>query len=279
MGEVIVHDTSNVLQAQYGIMFLIVIAIIATALVLYVRRNNRLMRELLNKQNHEDFQEFKETIINMNKGLVDEIVEVLKDDGGDHLYPDKQEKLRDHQEELLNTFAKLRRVIKDDLYATMNNTGACRTALYLFHNGTRSTEGISFLKISCIGERTLIGSGVKEQILNHSNMPVNIFDNMDDKLIENGRYVVMNDTKTMQTSRAQFISASKIRYSQAVGIYDSSNNILGFVLAEFDHAYNKTTSDTEYGIIKEFTKKISPILSFSEYADLTLKTTINIENK
>ena len=271
MNEVVVHDTSTVLLMQYCIIFLIVIIIAIIGLVLYIKRNNRLMSELLNEQNHEDFQEFKETIANMNKGLVDEIVDVLKDDG-EHSHSDKQEKLKDHQEELLNTFAKLRRVIKDDLYATMHHTGACRTALYLFHNGTRSTEGISFLKISCIGERTLVGSGVKEQILNHSNMPVNIFDNMYDKLIENGRYVVMNDEKTMQTSRAQFISASKIRYSQAIGIYDSSNNILGFVLAEFDHAYNKAASDTEYAVLKDFTKKISPILSFSEYADLTLKT-------
>ena len=271
MNEVVVHDTSTVLLMQYCIIFLIVIIIAIIGLVLYIKRNNRLMSELLNEQNHEDFQEFKETIANMNKGLVDEIVDVLKDDG-EHSHSDKQEKLKDHQEELLNTFAKLRRVIKDDLYATMHHTGACRTALYLFHNGTRSTEGISFLKISCIGERTLVGSGVKEQILNHSNMPVNIFDNMYDKLIENGRYVVMNDEKTMQTSRAQFISATKIRYSQAIGIYDSSNNILGFVLAEFDHAYNKAASDTEYAVLKDFTKKISPILSFSEYADLTLKT-------
>ena len=271
MNEVVAHDTSTVLLMQYCIIFLIVIIIAIIGLVLYIKRNNRLMSELLNEQNHEDFQEFKETIANMNKGLVDEIVDVLKDDG-EHSHSDKQEKLKDHQEELLNTFAKLRRVIKDDLYATMHHTGACRTALYLFHNGTRSTEGISFLKISCIGERTLVGSGVKEQILNHSNMPVNIFDNMYDKLIENGRYVVMNDEKTMQTSRAQFISASKIRYSQAIGIYDSSNNILGFVLAEFDHAYNKAASDTEYAVLKDFTKKISPILSFSEYADLTLKT-------
>lgn len=271
MNEVVAHDTSTVLLMQYCIIFLIVIIIAIIGLVLYIKRNNRLMSELLNEQNHEDFQEFKETIANMNKGLVDEIVDVLKDDG-EHSHSDKQEKLKDHQEELLNTFAKLRRVIKDDLYATMHHTGACRTALYLFHNGTRSTEGISFLKISCIGERTLVGSGVKEQILNHSNMPVNIFDNMYDKLIENGRYVVMNDEKTMQTSRAQFISASKIRYSQAIGIYDSSNNILGFVLAEFDHVYNKAASDTEYAVLKDFTKKISPILSFSEYADLTLKT-------
>ena len=276
MDDVIVHDTSTVLM-QYCIIFLVIIAIVIIGLILYVRRNNRIISELINKQNHEDFQEFKETIVNMNKGLVDEIVDVLKDDG-EYLHSDKQEKLKDHQEELLNTFAKLRRVIKDDLYTTMNSTGSCRTALYLFHNGTRSTKGISFLKISCIGERTLIGSGVKEQILNHSNMLVNIFDNMYEKLIENGRYVVMNDPETMQTSRSQFISAVKIRYSQAIGIYDSSNNILGFILAEFDHAYIKSTSDTEYAILKDFAKKVSPILSFSEYADLTLRTKTNTEN-
>ena len=270
------HDASTGFLMHYYITFLLIIAIAIIALIYYVKRNNKIMRELLKKQNHEEFQEFKNTIANMNKGLVDEIVDIFKDDD---MHLNNQEKHTDHQRELLNTFSKLRNVIKEDLYTTMNTTCASRTALYLFHNGTRSSQGISFIKISCIGERTLIGSGVKEQILNHSNMPVNIFDNMYEKLIENGRYVIINNPETMQTSRSQFISASKIHYSQAIGIYDSSNNILGFVLAEFDHSYTKAVSDSEYAVLKDFSKKISPILSFSEYADLTLKANSDDNDK
>lgn len=277
MNNIAMPTTQSWLLMQYYVILLIVICIIVIGLIIYVRRNNKIITELLRQQNHEELNTFKHSIESMNKGLVDDIIDVLKDDNIAH--QDKHETIKGHQEELLNTFTKLKHIIKDDLYSTMHATGACRTALYLFHNGTKSTEGISFVKISCIGERTLIGSGVKEQILNHTNMPVNMFDNMYEKLIENGKYIIMNNTETMQTSRQQFISAAKIRYSQAIAIYDSSNNILGFVLAEFDHAYNKTISDTETTILKEFSKKISPILSFSEYADLTLKARINNSNE
>ena len=153
----------------------------------------------------------------------------------------------------------------------MSRTGACRTALYLLHNGQKSASGVSFIKVSCVGERALVGSGIKEQIVNHSNMPINIFDNMFEKLIENGKYIIMNDAETANSSRSQFLSSPKVHYSYAVSIYDNSNNILGFVLAEFDRAYNKHESDEEYAILKEFADKIGPILSFTEYTDLTLE--------
>jgi hypothetical protein len=96
-----------------------------------------------------------------------------------------------------------------------------------------------------------------------------------DKLIENGKYLIMNDEETMQTARSQFISSSKIKYSYAVSIYDTSNNILGFVLAEFDHIYTKNTSEEEYEALKNFCARISPILSFTEYADMTVKASSN----
>ena len=253
------------------VMLFLMIIVAVVGVFFYVRHNNKLMKETLKKQNHEEFLTFRKDIENMNKELVANVTNSIKEDTSNTVPVLQQQQ---PQEDLLTTFSKIRSIIKDDLYITMNKTQACRTALYLFHNGTKSTKGLSFLKVSCIGERTLIGSGVKEQILNHNNMPVNIFDNMINKLIENGRYVIMNDEQTMQTARAQFISASKIRYSQAISIFDTNNNILGFILAEFDHTYTKQLSDEEYSKIKELCIKIAPILSFSNYADLTLNNKI-----
>ena len=97
-----------------------------------------------------------------------------------------------------------------------------------------------------------------------------ILDNMIENLVDNGKYIVMNDEETMQTARSQFISSSKIRYSYMVSIYDYTNNMLGFVLAEY--VYTKNESDKEYAALKELADKIAPILSFSEYSKLTLST-------
>ena len=256
----------------FVILFLIAAAVIG--IVVYIHKNNKMMQKTLKKENHIEFESFKNTIENMNRGLVDSVVDILRDQDNSYRKPQtKVEEAKSNQEELLKTFARLKNVIKEDLYATMKIIKSSRTALYLFHNGTRSTQGISFVKMSCIGEKVVVGSGIKEQILNHSNMPVNLFDNMFEKLMENGKYVIMNDEETMNTARAKFISANKIRYSIAVAIYDHSNNILGFVLAEFDHPYSKNLFDIESIDLKTFADKIAPLLSFSEYADLTLQNT------
>lgn len=258
-------------------ILLIILAVVAV--IVYVHKNNELMKKTLKEQNNKTFESFRDTIQNINTGLADTVIDALRD--STHIPMTKAEEEKYNREELLNTFARIRDVIKDDLYSAMKSTNACRTALYLFHNGVKSTNGIHLLKVSCIGEKTLIGSGIQEQILNHSNMPINLFDNMFEKLTEHGKYIIINDDETMNSARGKFISAAKIRYAIATAIYDNSNRILGFILAEFDHNYTKNISDAEFNELKKLSDKIAPILSFSEYADLTLQNTgsNNIEEK
>lgn len=263
----------------YTLFLLLIIGIIVILVINYVHHINDQFRTRLEKQNKKSFDNFKSTIEEMNNKLLQEVIATIHTNSDADVSLSKEEQYQQHQKELLFTFSKLRQIIKDDLYKTMNDVEACRTALYLFHNGQQSTAGVSFIKVSCVGEKILIGSGVKERILNHANMPINIFDNMLENLINNGKYIVMNDDITMQTARAQFISSNKVKYSQMVAIYDSSNNILGFVLAEFDHNYNKNTADAEFGALKDLAYKIAPILSFSEYIKLTTKTSIDLPQR
>ena len=255
----------NALQPQLIALIIALVCVVilgCVLIVVYIRYNNTKIQSNLLKKQQDDLESFEASISEMNRELLKQIADLVAKSRG--------EEIRDHHAELLNTFSRLRLIIKDDLYSTMNSTGSCRTALYLLHNGQKSASGISFIKVSCVGERTLVGSGIKEQIINHSNMPINIFDNMLVKLMDNGRYVIMNDEETMQSARSQFISASKILYSQAVSIFDSNNNILGFVLAEFDHSYNKLTADDEYKALKKLSIKIAPILAFSDYVNINI---------
>ena len=161
----------------FGIsLALICLAVIGV--IIYVHKNNKIMKETLKKQSHDEFDSFRSTIENMNRGLVDNVVDILRDHEVDKQSDSKplskMDEVKKNKEELLNTFTRLKKVIKEDLYSTMKITGASRTALYLFHNGTRSTQGISFVKVSCIGEKIVVGSGIKEQILSHANLPVNM---------------------------------------------------------------------------------------------------------
>jgi len=172
---------------------------------------------------------------------------------------------------LIEIFHRIKSIANDDLYSNMGAAKACRIAIYLFHNGTKTFNGLSFLKISCVGEKMLSGSGIKERIVKHTNMSVNILDDMYEEIVNNGRYLIINnETDADESSEQEFISSNKIKYAQLVCIYDAENNALGFISAEFDHEYNKTIADEEFEILKDFSNKLSPVLSFTNYAELTV---------
>lgn len=189
---------------------------------------------------------------------------------------DHQQKLKDSLENtnphleksLLTTFIKLRMAIKENCANAMSSIDAARLAIYLFHNGTYSTHGINFFKISCICEKISIGNGVKERMLEHSNIPINLFDEMIEKLIDNNRYIIINDEDTKNSNKKIFISADKIKYTQLIAIYDINNNMLGFVCAEMIHPYSKELADKERDIIEVLVKQLVPVLSYSEYVEL-----------
>ena len=235
------------LPVSCSVIIVILIAIVALIGFLYIKYSNRKIKEAMHQQT-EDLNAFKASIEQMNKNLLESIAGVMNKE----LRDNNEDQTHKHQQELMSTFDKVRQITRDDLFSALNSTSACRIALYLLHNGTKSINGISFLKISCIGERTLPGSGIREQIMNHTNMPINI-------------------EETMLTARSQFISHSKIQYSQAVAIYDTSNNIIGFILGEYDSIYTKENSDIEYKDLKALAQKISPILTISDYSKIAAK--------
>ena len=259
------------------LIFLVALAVLGV--IVYVHRNNELMKTILKNQNHKEFESFRDTIKDMNSGLVNNIIEILRDKETNKQHIEPKNGVNYTQQELLNTFSRLRNLIKEDLSGAINTTKACRIALYLFHNGTKSTQGISFVKVSWIGEKIVVGSGIKERIIDHSALPINLFDDMINKLIENGKYIIINDSDVAQTNKAKFISNYRIRYVILTCLYDNNNNVLGFVLGEFDHAYTKALSDKETEELQVFAAKISPLLSFSEYAEITLKNPNNTDEQ
>lgn len=166
---------------------------------------------------------------------------------------------------LMSIFIKLREAIKENCVSTMNQIGAARIAIYLFHNGVRSTHGISFFKMSCICEKVAIGSGIRERMIEHTNIPINLFDEMVDRLVTYNRYIIMNNDENQETNHKIFISADKIYYTQLITIYDINNNMLGFVAVEMDKPYSKDEADKEKEILDELAKQLVPVLSYSDY--------------
>ena len=75
------------------------------------------------------------------------------------------------------------------------------------------------------------------------------------------------------SSHELFVCAEKISYTQCVAIFDVNNNILGFVLAEMEHPYNRETALQEKDKLDILLSQLVPILSYSEYVNTTIEAT------
>lgn len=255
----------------YIINFLPIIILVVIVIWLFnlIKRNNNYINTLIQTQN-KLLDAFKTDIVQYNERLMSQFLKasIMTDDNNNHVYC---------YDDLYNLFKKIKDISNIDLHDTMLITKAVRVAIYLFHNGSKTPNGFSFLKLSCIGERIQPGSGIKEQILFHSNVMVNIYDSVYDELFNNGRALIINTGEEEPDDTIFISSMTKTKYTQLVCIYDNNNNVVGFILAEFNHTYNKNIADDEYEKIKELCDKISPVLSFTDYANLTL--TLNKDDK
>lgn len=249
------------------------IALIAFALIVFaiiviiLWHTNKRLFKIFTEQVTEDFKNYKSQLEAQNKTFAKQIMETVAKQ--QHYYDNQQHLDKD----LFNTFVKLRNSIKENCAVTMTSIKASRLAIYLFHNGTHSTHGINFFKMSCICEKVAIGSGVRERLIEHSNIPINLFDDMIDKLITNGRYLIMNDENLGSSSHKIFISSNKIKYAQTVAIFDINNNILGFVVSEMEHNYVRETALAEKEKLELLTSQLVPILAYSEYVNTTIEAT------
>ena len=157
------------------ILFLIVIMVSFGIFLMY--HNKKTLQDLKVSINN-DYAIYKDALQEQNDALTKQLLKQISDSNSDAA-KDGIEKSKN----LMNIFVKLREATRENCVNTMNQIGAARIALYLFHNGTHSTHGINFIKMSCICEKVAIGSGIRERMMEHTNIPINLFDDMIDKLL------------------------------------------------------------------------------------------------
>ena len=253
-----VGETASAID-KYG-PYAVILAVVLVLFYFIIRSNNKALRKFEDKM-LETSEAYRESIAEQNNTLIEQLLNTANNVN------------IDHQKQLFDTFIKLRTAIKDSCKSTMMDLKADRLAIYLFHNGSHSTHGINFFKMSCICESIVIGSGIRERSTEHSNIPINLLDDMVEELIVNGRYNIINDSTIDNTNRKIFKSNSNIKYSKCVSIFDENNNIMGFALADFEHELDPETDKKEFKIMKAFTKQICPILSYSNYIDININKT------
>lgn len=248
------------------LILLIIVCIILISFTIFIVIYNRKLMQKFNASIGDKYDNYKNELKEQNDTLAKQLLKQLSQDaisgatkGGITI-----------EKNLMGIFVRLRESIKENCVSTMNQIGAARIAIYLFHNGVHSTHGIDFFKMSCICEKVAIGSGIRERMIEHTNIPINLFDEMIEKLLHNNRYIIMNNEELQETNHRIFISADKIKYAQLVTIYDINNNMLGFVAVEMDKPFSKDEVDREREILDELVKQLVPVLSYSDY--ISIKT-------
>lgn len=252
------------LDAQNLILPLILLVAICTLLTLItviIVFFNRKSMEKFSTSINNNYTNYKNELKEQNDTLVKQLLQQVS--GQDNTKDNNS-----NGKSLMNVFIKLRESIKENCVNTMNQIGAARIAIYLFHNGVHSTHGIDFFKMSCMCEKVTIGSGIRERMIEHTNIPINLFDEMIEKLLHNNRYIIMNNEEIQDNNHKIFISADKIRYTQLVTIYDINNNMLGFVAVEMDRPFSKDEADKEKEILDSLVKQLVPVLSYSDYMSI-----------
>lgn len=240
---------------EYGPYTVLLSVFIVIFLVLIIHSNNsqKKMIENIIKSN----ENYCDAIKKQNEELLEKIVE---NSDRERTYDEK---------DLASIFVKLNTTLKSECQKAQRNLRADCMCVYVLHNGMHSSHGLPFFKMSCICEWIKKGSGIHSRIREHSNLPINLFDQLMIGLFQNGEYFI--DAKAVGSSNlSMFINGPRVVNCVCIPIYDSENKIMGFIAADF--SYEVISDKVRLQEIKEkmwsLASIIKPVLDYSDYQNI-----------
>lgn len=169
------------------------------------------------------------------------------------------------EEDIVEIFTKLNDIFREECKKINKKTGASRTAIYVFHNGTVASHGLPFFKMTCVSEWISRNSGFSEQMSKHTNLNLALFSSLINVLYNNGEYVsIIGDNNVPEPYTYAFIS-DRAKTSIFVCVYDGNNRIMAFINAEFKEIINDSEIDDIKLLVRDSCAKIRPVLEFSSY--------------
>ena len=194
-------------------------------------------------------------IMDQQQILLNKIIENEKDG-------DDEDDLK--EKNLVELFVNIDNSTKDVLKKINHEIDASRLSIYVFHNGSYSSHGLPFFKVSCISEIIKKNCGIVTRIKEHTNLPLSMFNTSIEELFNNGK-VVIEDVASIENEYPvlfNILNNSSIKSGCGIAIYDHDNNILGVIIAEFKE--KKDNLDKEVNTLIEYCTFLEPILTYSK---------------
>lgn len=252
LASTVVGDSVNLAKAidEYGPIAVIIgvfIAIVIFMILSNYNSNKKLIEALL-----ENTKEYQESIKKQNDELIERI----------------SKKDQNKEKDLTSIFIKLNSTLKNECKKAQNILNADALRIYVVHNGTMTSHGLPFFKMSCICEWIKKGTGAASRIREHSGLPLTLFDKLISGLFENGEFII-GPSNSSNPNLKIFISGHKVVNCICVAIYDTENNIMGFMSAEL--AYDIINDKNKLKEVREelwdLGSTIRPVLDYSGIND------------
>lgn len=188
----------------------------------------------------------------------------------DNLANSKEEKTKNKEEhkELVDIFIKMSIPIRSSLEFLASRSNADRTSVYVFHNGTNTSHGLPFIKISCLTEVMKRGTLVARKVLLHQGLPLSTFDKSISYLVSSQvGYILNNEEDDRFPAIKNMLSLSGILSAGFLALYDDDNNMLGVIVSEFTEVKTEEEMKSIIDIMKEESLKIIPVLDYADYQE------------
>lgn len=137
---------------------------------------------------------------------------------------------------LVGVYIDVNMAFKDASRMVFDVLNVDRIAIYVFHNGNKSTHGLPFFKMSCIHEWNR-NKGFNMRGKAHTDLPLHVYSDMVETLYRDSEYFIsdINKEKLDDYSMREFVFYSNSKSLFALAIKDELDNLCGFSIVEFNN--------------------------------------------
>lgn len=235
------------LIAEYGsevvilAIFLLIVTLLISFMVKSNNKNQKYMQDMYEKKAEMIMETQKESTRMVQENferMLTVLIENIQKPHAEATKPASDEKPTHNKGHEVDDELTYQKIFKIECRKVLNDLKCDRIAVYVFHNGNKSTFGYHFIKMSCIHEETINGTHTGRGVTTHHGIPLGAFSSVIDCLIKNDEYIVGNvydhgiisaDEKILN-----FISGSIVKSLFLRAVKDPNGEIIAFVDAEWN---------------------------------------------